>query len=233
MSSRGQFFCVVFALVVLPAVTAFGGGPALFHLRGIPEQHKSLLPSAVAFGDDSIDADGGHYRTAAISGGPEKVREYTLPIPCNGNATDECGAHGSCVGHVNTASNATWQCSCESGYATPGSYGDDFNPEDICSAKRKSRTTAILLTVFILCGGAFYLGWIGWGVGALVVMILSCVPTYVQCCLPKKESGKQSVAGVVVACLQLITACVSLALWITLLVFVSQHCVDSDGVKCA
>jgi len=73
---------------------------------------------------------------------------------CNASQPNQCNNNGQCVNS---------KCECDSGHADP-----------VCAYGRKSRLTAFLLAFFVGSYGAdrFYLGYIGDGVGKILLLVL-------------------------------------------------------------
>ena len=129
-------------------------------------------------------------------------------------------------------------CQCKEEYATLnlGDKGELPVASDgvgVCTYERKSRTTAILYTVFLngTGAGAWYLGWTGYG-GILIAMCL------INCCCGGaakyiNKGGDVKPHGVIAGILGCIGGCAMIGLFITLLVWISgSECVDSNGVEC-
>jgi hypothetical protein len=167
---------------------------------------------------------------------PEEKTENDM-FPCN--QTEDCGANGDkCYDGY---------CVCKAKFATESGG-------EVCEYERRSRTTAILLSVFLgeVGAGAWYLGWTAYALPALLLFAFACcfpciatmtafnayllvrLPT-----LPGDRARDQDFAfsafgmGLIAMCLSAMGLCVVMALTIAQIVYVSgDACIDSNGVSC-
>jgi hypothetical protein len=147
---------------------------------------------------------------------PEEKTENDK-FPCN--QTEDCGANGDkCYDGY---------CVCKAEFATESGG-------EVCQYERKSRTTAILLTVFLgeVGAGAWYLGWTAYALPALILVACACC---IPCCA-MMFCGTDDKAGLAMVCVQgfiVMGSCAVMALTIAQIVYVSgDACIDSNGVSC-
>jgi len=140
-----------------------------------------------------------------------------IVVQCNdGTSTKSCG-EGTC-NNDNCVCNDDW-------YTT-----EESKP---CNTKKKSRTTAILLHVFVgnFGAGAFYLGWTAYGVATLLMCLVPCVCICVLVCggiaSGDEKGGLAALAPVIQCCFGI----ASMGLWIAVIVYIADgESRDSDNV---
>ena len=173
---------------------------------------------------------------------PYNLDEFpTNTIECDPDAS-RCGPNAQCLP---LGPNSTYVCNCNSTYATPGSFALSNMTNDllICSAKRKSRSTALALTIVVSVtgAGAFYLGWNDYGISVLILSLFGCcVPCLAICMVgfsaQTDEDKIKASNGIVVQCARLIAAtfgCTVCGLWIAIIVYqATSACIDSSGIRC-
>jgi len=135
------------------------------------------------------------------------------------NGVTSCGS-GTCDG-VNRI------CVCDSEHFT-------LEANAPCAVEKRSKTTAILLHLFVPAGSAsWYLGWTITGVLTLVFCICQC------CCScgtqviaqQKKNKGEEPGAPVMIGgLLTCCFACGLLILWIIVIAWIAGDSFDGDGV---
>jgi len=143
-----------------------------------------------------------------------------IVVKCNDGTSTirDCG-EGTCVPAVNT-------CLCKDDW-----YTTEANKP--CKTKKKSRTTAILLHVFVgnFGAGAFYLGWTAYGVATLLMCLVPCVCICVLVCggiaSGDEKGGLAALAPVIQCCFGI----ASMGLWIAVIVYIADgESRDSDNV---
>jgi len=152
-----------------------------------------------------------------------------IAVACNiGNTKISCG-EGTC--------DALGMCVCKDNWYTT----DASQP---CKIEKKSRTTGILLHLFLgnFGAGSFYLGWTGLGVVVLVLCLVSCLCNCVQVAMGAKKKGEggqdaacgglplwlwQQLVRVLLGCV----SCATCVLWIVTIVFMANGSArDGDNV---
>jgi len=127
-------------------------------------------------------------------------------------------------------------CRCEDEWATPHTYNETGNAADICSAERKSRTTAILLTVLLggFGAGSFYMDWIVWGIIPFILCCGGCLCMCItQAMCGKTEDGEEGGGKSLGSCVACMLQCACSGLVIATLVWVaSENCVSPEGIAC-
>eukprot|EP01116_Phalansterium_solitarium_P006123 TRINITY_DN18428_c0_g1_i1.p1 TRINITY_DN18428_c0_g1~~TRINITY_DN18428_c0_g1_i1.p1 ORF type:complete len:172 (+),score=45.65 TRINITY_DN18428_c0_g1_i1:75-590(+) len=134
-------------------------------------------------------------------------------------SVDTIGSSGTCTFTGNSTSGV---CECNARYT-----GGD------CRTERKAKLTAFLLSFFVGAygGDRFYLGYIGAGVGKLILTLAPCILPYFFCCfLCADPERKRSVLAIA---LYVLTSCTGLGVvvwWLTdWILILTDQLPDVDG----
>mmetsp|Transcript_3248 Transcript_3248/g.7212 ORF Transcript_3248/g.7212 Transcript_3248/m.7212 type:complete len:196 (-) Transcript_3248:186-773(-) len=186
-------------------------------------RHVALAASLVAMARGG-DAETWHANRRLLTW----TDEIEGAVTCKTHTDPGCGSQGVC-------SAETLLCVCTSDYYTTQ---DDAARGVACATRKKSRTTAMLLHLFLgwSGAGAFFAGWVGFGLAALLLCLGTCgLWSLCACTVAKREAdlGPDSALALryfnkwLISC----CCCVQFVLWITGIILIADvEARDADSV---